>query len=146
MSNNAYGRAIVVGSQRRMSSEIGSVLKPHFHSVQFLPDLRTAMSRTEGEPVRLILLLEPDERLLEVAQTLRRAFPSAKLLGLIDAFHPEQEVVLRTAGVIFLGSWERFSRNSQSILSKALKIDCDGQTGNGLKAFQIDSQAGKNVK
>jgi hypothetical protein len=105
------------------------------------------VSRYENhESVNLILLMEPNERLAEVALALRRAFPSAKLVGLFDSFHPEQEVALRTTGAIFLGSCERFLQNAQSILSKALRLDCDGQAGNDLEALQAGGNARKNMK
>jgi hypothetical protein len=128
MENKAHGSAIVVGRQGRIISQIEQMLKPFFISISFLPDLQPAISEVGNEHVRLILLLEPDEVMPEVAKSLRRVFPSAKILGLSDDFPPEQEVVLRSTGVVFLGSYERFSRNSKPILSKALKSTLSGST------------------
>ena len=122
MKNNAHGSAIVVGRQSLISSEIEKMLNPYFQTIYFLSDLQAAMAEVADEQVRLILLMDHERNMTiaEVAQALRRAFPSAKILGLFDVFHPEQEVVLRTAGIVFLGSYERFARNSRTILTKAL--------------------------
>ena len=122
MKNEANGSAIVIGSQSLISSGIKKMLKPYFRTIYFLSDLQAAMTEVADEQVRLILLMdhEKNETVPEVARACRRAFPSAKILGLFDAFNPEQEVVLRTAGVVFLGSYERFARNSRTILTKAL--------------------------
>lgn len=122
MKNEANGSAIVIGSQSLISSGIKKMLKPYFRTIYFLSDLQAAMTEVADEQVRLILLMdhEKNETVPEVARAFRRAFPSAKILGLFDAFNPEQEVVLRTAGVVFLGSYERFARNSRTILTKAL--------------------------
>lgn len=122
MKNNAHGSAVVVGGQNLISSEIEKMLKPYFRTVYLLSDLQAAMTEVADEQVRLILIMdhEKSEAIPDVAQVLRHAFPRAKILGLFDAFHPEQEVVLRTAGVVFLGSYERFTRNSSTILTKAL--------------------------
>jgi hypothetical protein len=122
MKNEANGSAIVIGRQSLISSGIRKMLKPYFRTIYFLSDLQAAMTEVADEQVRLILLIdhEKNETIAEVARASRRAFPSAKILGLFDAFNPEQEVVLRTAGVVFLGSYERFARNSRTILTKAL--------------------------
>ena len=122
MKNEANGSAIVIGRQSLISSGIKKMLKPYFRTIYFLSDLQAAMTEVADEQVRLILLIdhEKNETIAEVARASRRAFPSAKILGLFDAFNPEQEVVLRTAGVVFLGSYERFARNSRTILTKAL--------------------------
>ncbi len=124
MENKALGSAIVIGRQNLISSGIKKMLKPYFRTLYFLSDLQTAMSEVADEQVRLILLMdhEGNEAMPEVARALRDAFPSAKILGLFDAFNPEQEVVLRTAGVLFLGSYERFARNSRTILTQALNF------------------------
>ena len=125
MENKALGSAIVIGRQNLISSGIKKMLKPYFRTLYFLSDLQTAMSEVADEQVRLILLMdhEGNEAMPEVARALRDAFPSAKILGLFDAFNPEQEVVLRTAGVLFLGSYERFARNSRTILTQALNFE-----------------------
>ena len=122
MKSEANGSAIVIGRQSLISSGIRKMLKPYFRTIYFLSDLQAAMTEVADEQVRLILLMghEKNETVPEVARAFRRAFPSAKILGLFDAFNPEQEVVLRTAGVVFLGSYERFARNSRTILTKAL--------------------------
>ena len=124
MENKALGSAIVIGRQNLISSGIKKMLKPYFRTLYFLSDLQAAMSEVGDEQVRLILLMdqEGNETIPEVARTLRDAFPSAKILGLFDAFNPEQEVDLRTAGVLFLGSYERFARNSRTILTQALNL------------------------
>lgn len=121
MKNEANGSAMVIGRQNFISSRIKKMLKPYFRTIYFLSDLQAAMSEVADEPVRLILLMdhEKNETIPEVAPAFRRAFPSAKILGLFDDFNPDQEVVLRTAGVVFLGSYESFSRNSRAILTKA---------------------------
>jgi hypothetical protein len=122
MKSVANGSAIVIGRQSLINSGIRKMLKPYFRTIYFLSDLQAAMTEVTDEQVRLILLIdhEKNETIAEVARASRRAFPSAKILGLFDAFNPEQEVVLRTAGVVFLGSYERFARNSRTILTKAL--------------------------
>jgi hypothetical protein len=122
MKNEANGSAIVIGRQSLIISGIKKMLKPYFRTIYFLSDLQAAMTEVADEQVRLILLIdhEKNETIPEVARASRRAFPSAKILGLFDAFNPEQEVVLRTAGVVFLGSYESFAQNSRTILTKAL--------------------------
>ena len=122
MKPKAQGAAIVIGAYGEETIGIVRLLKPFFEDVLTVTEEDQAYGHLENDKIRLVVMMELEacnanhDSLLEI----RQAFPSAKILGLFDAFNPEQEVVLRTAGVVFLGSYESFAQNSRTILTKAL--------------------------
>ena len=122
MKRRARGVAIVTGTQGEATREVVRMLEPFFEYVFHASDEDHVYGRMENEKVRLVVVMDLDgcKANHDSLREIRHAFPSAKILGLLDAFCPNQEVVLRSAGVVFLGSYERFSRNSRSILTKAL--------------------------
>ena len=122
MKRKTRGAAIVLGAQGEASLGIVRLLQPFFEDVLNVSEKDQANGCFENDKVRLVVImgLEACKANIDSLREIRHLFPSAKILGLFDAFHPEQEVVLRTAGVVFLGSYERFSRNSRTILTKAL--------------------------
>jgi len=122
MKRKAQGAAIVIGAQGEAIIAVVRLLKPFFEDVLSVSEKEHAYGHSANDKVRLVVVidLEASNANHDSLREIRHAFPSAKILGLLDAFHPEQEVVLRTAGVVFLGSFERFARNSRTILRKAL--------------------------
>lgn len=123
MKRKARGAAIVIGAQGEATLGVVRLLQPFFEDVLNVSEEDQAYGYLENDKVRLVVMmmdLETCNANHDSLREIRHAFPSAKILGLLDAFHPEQEVALRTAGVVFLGSYERFARNSRTILTKAL--------------------------
>ncbi|HSW39804.1 MAG TPA: hypothetical protein VLL97_09965 [Acidobacteriota bacterium] len=122
MKRRARGVAIVIGTQGEATREVVRMLGPFFEKVFHASDEDHVYGRIENELVRLVVMMGLDgcKANHDSLREIRHAFPSAKILGLLDAFCTDQEAVLRTAGVVFLGSYERFACNSRSILTKAL--------------------------
>ena len=52
----------------------------------------------------------------ECIRTLRHNFPQAKILSLVDRIAPEMEMRMRSAGLVFLGSYDHFKRKSGDII------------------------------
>jgi hypothetical protein len=122
MKRKTRGAAIVIGAQGEATLRVVRLLQPFFEDVLNVSEEDQAYGYLENDKVRLVVMMDVDacNANHDSLREIRHTFPSAKILGLLDAFHPEQEVALRTAGVVFLGSYERFARNSKTILTKVL--------------------------
>jgi hypothetical protein len=122
MKRKAPGAAVVIGDPGNAASDIVALLKSSFEEVVGVAAGRPAVRRLAPGRVRLVVILgRKADGVREIDFSIfRRDFPSAKLVGLFDGVSPEQEVLLREAGTIFIGSRERFMRNAGKILSRIL--------------------------
>ena len=119
--SNALTRdcALILGGSSLKVSALVQALKPHFRGVNTADALLLPEDR---DCVGLIVVTDeidppPDRRF---AKKLRLLFPQAKVLGIFDKFDTEVEIVMRSAGIVFWGSHERFNAHRDKILQTVL--------------------------
>ncbi len=112
----AWMSALVLGD--RGKPEIGKVvglLKPHFSRVDVLAR-STKWTQGLGDPALLILTdTLPAEPMAPVV--CKERFPEAGLFGLFRVIDTSTELKFRSAGTLFLGSYETFYAYSDAILA-----------------------------
>jgi hypothetical protein len=111
--------ALILGGTSPKIDSIRRAMALYFGEVTVVTTLPPADHRkifslivvTDGiEPV-------PDR---EFVSNLRRDYPRAKVVGIFDKFDPEVEIVMRSAGIVFWGSYERFNTHCETILQTML--------------------------
>ena len=120
--------ALVVGKRNTRVSNIIHLLSKHFDEVNRIQEPRPGVAAYPSDHIKLIVITDLlDGRLDRKALVnLRKYLPEAKIMGLFEKISEELEVSLRGVGLVFLGSYDYFNRNSSNILRSALA------TGNAL--------------
>ncbi len=112
--------ALILGGNSTKIAAIEQSLRPHFKGVDTAAGLT---SPSNGQIVGLVVVTDeldppPDSGFVK---TLRRLFPQAKVLGIFDHFDTDAEIAMRSAGIIFWGSFERFNTHCDQILRTVLR-------------------------
>lgn len=122
MEKAGFQNVLVVGRQGTKIYELVKILAEFFPTITRIegPDDRPTSCASDN--FGLIVITDSLNRKINenLFSSLRRSFPSAKIIGLFDNLNQETEVSLRRAGVIYLGSYERFKKNYPAILHAAL--------------------------
>ena len=113
--------ALILGGNSKRIASIKQSLRPHFQGVSTAADL---LPPSNGQVVGLIVVTDeidppPDNGFV---RALRRFFPRAKVLGIFDHFDTDAEIAMRSAGIVFWGSYERFNAHSDQILQTVEEI------------------------
>jgi len=134
------GGALILGGSSPNIVSIRRALGLHFKEVSVENALPPADHRKNFSLIVVTDAVEPaPDR--EFAGDLRRHYPRAKVIGIFDKFDPEVEIAMRSAGIVFWGSHERFSAHCEEILQTVLR---PGKCRNGLTAIaETDSIARK---
>jgi len=116
---------LVLGKRNKKMKALERLLAEHFTKVSLISDLADTIKLLPNDYFNVIVVTDsmvakPYNGLFSDLRTL---FPSARLLCLVDKITPETEMAIRSAGLIFLGSYEHFSNNYQDILKSAVKPD-----------------------
>ena len=112
--------ALILGGKSQKISTIASVLEPHFGEVSVASCLPSMDHRKNFGLIVVTDEFEPAPDKGFVNQ-LRQHYPRAKVLGVFDTFEAEVEIVMRSAGIVFWGSHERFNTHSEKILKTVLQ-------------------------
>lgn len=111
--------ALILGGTSQKISAIAQALAPHFGKVSVEICLPPADHRKNFSLIVVTDDIEPAPDRGFVVQ-LRRHYPRAKVLGVFDTFDTEVEIAMRCAGIVFWGSYERFSAHCEKILQTVL--------------------------
>ena len=111
--------ALILGGTSQKVTTIVQTLKPHFQEVSTAICLPPTDHRNK---FCLVVVTDdiappPDRRFVK---QLRQRFPQAKVLGIFDKFDAGVEIVMRSAGIVFWGSHERFNAHCDKILQTVL--------------------------
>lgn len=114
---------LVLGKRTEKVRELERLLAEHFNKVSLISDLPNSVKLPLNDYFNTIIVTDPVGAKLNnrLFSNLRILFPSARLLCLVDKITPETEMAMRSAGLIFLGSYDHFSNNYQDILKSAVK-------------------------
>lgn len=123
MRRKSFGNALIIGRGDPQVKEVEGVLTPYYPKVFHRLSSEDALPEAPDLSFSLVVMTDlsqvPRDR--EAALRLRERFPKAKLIGILDCFDPAVEVALRSIGVVFLGSFDRFQGMRKTILAAALK-------------------------
>ena len=111
--------ALILGGRSQKINAILEALEPHFREVNIADNLPLTDHRKNFSLIVVTDDIEPMPDRGFVDQ-LRQHYPRAKVLGIFDTFDAEVEIVMRSAGIVFWGSLERFNTHCEKILLTVL--------------------------
>jgi len=121
MQNLKLDTVLVLGKRNKKVKELERILAEHFLEVKVTSKLTNSSELNPGMHFNLVVVTDSleDKPDRDFGVNLRRLFPQAKVLGLFDKINPEIETNMRNAGLIFLGSYDHFSKHFPDILLSA---------------------------
>ena len=122
LSKINHGTALIIGVTNDAISALASVLKKYFNQIDIIPDLVRRPYGSGVAPPSAIVVTDLAACALNkyFFEALRTIYPSAWLLCLVENINPETEKRMRSAGLLYLGSYDHFSSYHDSILRKAI--------------------------
>ena len=121
MQKSKLGNVLVLGKRNKKVKELERILARHFLEVKVTSKFDHDLGLNPTMQFNLIVITDslegnPDR---DFGVDLRRLFPEVKVLGLFDKINPEIETNMRNARLIFLGSYDHFSKHFPDILLSA---------------------------
>ena len=120
-SSKKSDRALIIGKSNREVNRLISHLTEYFNRVDLLSDMEQFNLLTENSH-SIVVVTDTSGEVLDhdFFMHLRSRHPRAGLLCLVDLITGEAEKTMRSAGLLFLGSYEHFDDCYDSILQTAL--------------------------
>ena len=114
---------LIFGRQNGRSAELKRILNPFFNKVYLAADLVEKKNLPPTEQFSLIVMTNSGEVQLNrnFFSNLRVHYPRAMLICLVDTLSRETEKAMRSAGLLFLGSYRQFGERYAGILEATLK-------------------------
>lgn len=111
-------RVLVVGKRSRKLTGLAGLLNDHPCTVRISSNPMDAIKQNEGDDVDFVIMMETPERKIDedLLSRLKAFFPTAKFLVIADRVTRDREVVMRSKGLIFLGSYYHFLHFHQEIM------------------------------
>jgi len=121
-SSKKNGRALIIGKTDHKIDLLKRHLAEYFSKVDLLSDSGQLNSLTaDSHSVVVVTDTLGDVLDYDFFMNLRFLHPRARLLCLVDRISRETEKVMRSAGLLFLGSYEHFDACYGSVLQRALR-------------------------
>ena len=122
MANSKTANVLIFGKRNRKVKELEGIMAEHFFNVTVVSRLTDLFKLLSSARYELIVVTDTFEDKLnkDFFVKLKRMFPQAKMLCLFDEINEQIEVTLRSAGIVFLGSYNQFGKLSRDILQSAL--------------------------
>ena len=114
---------LIFGRQNGRSAELKRILNPFFNKVYLAADLVEKKNLPPTKRFSVIVVTNSGEVPLnrDFFSNLRALYPRAMLICLVDTLSRETEKAMRSAGLLFLGSYRQFGESYAGILEAALK-------------------------
>ena len=122
LKQRTNGRALIIGKSDRRVELVQHHLADYFGKIDLLTNLEQLNSLT-GEDFAVIVVTDTSKEVLKADFfiNLRSLHPRAGLLCLFNHISRQTEKDMRTAGLLFLGSYEHFDDCYGSVLERALR-------------------------
>jgi hypothetical protein len=117
------GSVLIIGKRNRKIEELERRLAEYFNEIYLIADLAEAMNLSPTDIYTMIVVTDSAGHPLSkyFFSNLRAHFSSSVLVCLVDQITPETEKAMRSAGLLFLGSYNQFSEYYRSILESAIE-------------------------
>ena len=116
------GRALIIGKTNHKIDLLKSHLAEYFGTIDLLSDPGLLNSLTaHSQSVVVVTDTLEDVMNYDFFVNLRSLHPRARLLCLVDHISRETEKAMRSAGLLFLGSYDHFDDCYRSVLQTALR-------------------------
>ena len=114
---------LILGGQNGRNAELKHILDRFFNKVHLTVDLAEKDNLPPTERFSLIVVSNPGGVALnrDFFSRLRAIYPRAMLICLVDTLSRKTEKAMRSAGLLFLGSYRQFGERYAGILEAALK-------------------------
>jgi len=114
-------KALIIGQSGSKVSQLRNHLAVYFNRVDLLSDLEQ-LSSLAADSHTIIVVTDTAGDVLnhDLFMNIRSLHPRARLLCLVDRITRQTEKAMRSAGLIFLGSYDHFDDCYGSILQTAL--------------------------
>ena len=118
-----YSNVLIMGNRNRRVQRLVRILSEYFNQVYRISDLSEMANLPSADPFCVIVVTDSIERPLNRAffSDLRAYYPDARLVCVVDRITREMEIAMRSAGLLFLGSYNHFSKYCHDILQSAKK-------------------------
>ncbi len=123
MKTNKSENILLVGLTSKKVEKIDHLLEQYFSKVVHVSGCSEIDKTIALGNFEFIILTDSNEDPADdnVAPALRKWFPDSKILGLFDRIDPATERILRSLGMIFLGSYDLFINQIATIIRPAIK-------------------------
>jgi hypothetical protein len=117
------GSVLIIGKRNRKIEELERRLAEYFNEIYLIADLAEAMNLSPTDIYTMIVVTDFSGHPLnkDFFSDLRAHFSRSVLVCLVDQITQETEKAMRSAGLLFLGSYDQFSEYYRSILESAIE-------------------------
>ena len=136
-SPDTNGQAVIIGKSDHRVDLLKRHLAEYFNKVDLVADLGQ-LNLLADDNLAVIVLTDTLGEVLNknFFITLRSLHPRARLLCLFDRITRQTEKAMRSAGLLFLGSYEHFDECYGNVLERALWP----QKANKHRSYQISNK------
>ncbi|MBL7177944.1 MAG: hypothetical protein ISS66_19145 [Desulfobacteraceae bacterium] len=117
---------LVFGKRNNKVEELEHIMAEYFYSICLVSDLTDMAQLAANDHFNVIIVTDSLGYKLnkDFFYELRVLFPQARVLCLVDHITQEMEMAMRSARLVFLGSYEHFCKQYQDIVQSAVKSNC----------------------
>jgi len=114
---------LMIGKRNRKIEELERRLAKYFNTIHLVADLAEGVNLSPTDIYTMIVVTDSTGHPLskDFFSNLRAHFSRSVLVCLVDEITPETEKAMRSAGLLFLGSYHQFSEYYRNILESALE-------------------------
>ena len=113
---------LIIAKRNEKTKKLTNLLVDFFNKIQFISVLEEIDMVISSKFFTAIVVTDSlgVELNKDVVLNLKKRFPGAKILCLADKISQKKEAAIRSAGPVFLGSYDHFYEFSEDILSAAV--------------------------
>ena len=117
------GSVLMIGKRNRKIKELEGRLAEYFNKTHVVADPAEGLHLSSTDIHTMIVVTDSAGHPLnkDFFSNLRARFSRSVLVCLVDEITPETEKTMRSAGLLFLGSYHQFSKYYRSILESAIE-------------------------
>jgi len=114
---------LIFGKKNEKIDGVKQILTEHFNHIFLNSSLSKIGARFPDDHFRVIIVTDSLKYTLnkDLLYGLRTLFPKAKVICLVDQITQKIEMDLRSASLVFLGSYDYFGKHYRDIIVSALK-------------------------
>ncbi len=113
---------LIIAKRNQKTKKLANVMVDFFNEIQFISVLEEIDMAVSSKSFTAIVVTDSlgVELNKDILHNLKKRFPGAKILCLADKISQKKEAAIRSAGPVFLGSYDHFFEFSEDILSAAV--------------------------